>query len=180
MFNLSKASQLLNRVANTSLRITTLVLFTLVLFSCQTQPTKIGVLKNTNTGLQTSYANLIPEKAMIVMNNEVIDHNDIPFGETFYVVNDGIQGLIAKDKKVSVGCSLTIRDKTGKVLLQEADLYKDNDIYHKDSINYLRCAVSTGSPMQWEELYDVTVIFWDKFGTGKIENRVTIKCIDIP
>ncbi|MBL7772461.1 MAG: hypothetical protein JNM95_06365 [Chitinophagaceae bacterium] len=92
-------------MANTSLRITTLVLFTLVLFSCQTQPTKIGVLKNTNTGLQTSYANLIPEKAMIVMNNEVIDHNDIPFGETFYVVNDGIQGLIAKDKKVSVGCT---------------------------------------------------------------------------
>jgi hypothetical protein len=40
--------------------------------------------------------------------------------------------------------------------------------------------VSTGKPMQWEEKYDVAVTFWDKFGDGKIENKVTIRSIDIP
>jgi hypothetical protein len=34
--------------------------------------------------------------------------------------------------------------------------------------------------MQWEEKYDVAVTFWDKNGNGKIENKVTIRSIDIP
>jgi hypothetical protein len=117
---------------------------------------------------------------MLMMNNEVIHHTDIPLGESFMLINDGVKGLTVKNGKVSVGCSLMIKDKAGKTLLNSADLFKGNDILDKDSAGFLRCTVSAGSPMKWEEKYDVTVIFWDKYGTGKIENRVTIRCIDIP
>lgn len=34
--------------------------------------------------------------------------------------------------------------------------------------------------MQWEEKYDVEAVFWDKNGTGRITNKVTIRMIDIP
>jgi len=116
----------------------------------------------------------------MVMNDEVLNHNDIPMGESFLLVNDQLTGLVAKEGKVSVGASLIISDKTGKVLLKEDDLFRGKDVFHKDSVNYLKCTVPTGKPMEWEEKYDVAVTFWDKYGDGKIENKVTIRCIDIP
>jgi len=44
----------------------------------------------------------------------------------------------------------------------------------------LKCTVSTGESMKWEEKYNVAVNFWDKNGNGKIENKVTIRMIDLP
>ena len=114
------------------------------------------------------------------MNKEELNHVDIPLGESFDLVNTGIEGHVVKDDAVSLGCSLLIKDKAGTVLLNADDLYKGNDIFKKDSANFLTCTISTGEPMKWEEKYDVTVIFWDKYGDGKIENNFTIRCIDIP
>ncbi|RYD74816.1 MAG: hypothetical protein EOP53_17580 [Sphingobacteriales bacterium] len=139
-----------------------------------------GIKKDLNTGLSSSYKNMEPQKVYLLMNGETLNHVDIPIGEKFYVINDNVKGLTEKDGKVSVGCSLKITDKKGKVLLDEADLFKGEDIFHRDSATVLRCAVTTGNPMQWDEKYDVDVRFWDKYGDGSIENKVTIKAIDIP
>ncbi|MGC4037543.1 MAG: hypothetical protein QM764_16395 [Chitinophagaceae bacterium] len=139
-----------------------------------------GISKDINTGMVTSYTGLVPAGSKIVMNDEVLNHTDIPLGESFIIVNEKVKGFTAKDNKVSVGCALTIADKTGKKLLDEPDLFKGNDIFNKDSLDYLRCTVNTGKPMEWEQNYDVTVVFTDKYGKGKIENRVTIRAIDVP
>jgi len=53
-------------------------------------------------------------------------------------------------------------------------------VFFKPFTNQLSEAVSTGEPMQWEENYDIVATFWDKYGTGKIVNQVTIRMIDIP
>jgi hypothetical protein len=140
----------------------------------------VGIKKDLTTGLTAKYNNIEPEKVMLVMNDEVLNHTDIPLGESFMLVNDNVKGLKEKDGKVSVGCSLIITDKNGKELLHEADLLKgDAGVFSKD-ITYLKCTVNTGAPMQWEETYAVNVTFWDKNGTGKIENKVNIRAIDIP
>jgi hypothetical protein len=139
-----------------------------------------GVVKDAATGLTATYKNLKPGKVLLMMNNEVIHHTDIPLEESFMLINNGVKGFTVKNGKVSAGCSLLIKNKSGKTMLWSADLFKENDLLDKDSASFLRCTVSTGKHMKWEEKYDVTVIFWDKFGTGKIENRVTIRCIDIP
>ena len=156
------------------------LLLVIIFSSCQGKLPLMGVEKDLNTGLVTTYKNLKPGKVLMVMNDEVLNHTDIPMGESFLLVNDQLTGLVAKEGKVSVGASLIISDKTGKVLLKEDDLFRGKDVFHKDSVNYLKCTVPTGKPMEWEEKYDVAVTFWDKYGDGKIENKVTIRCIDIP
>lgn len=139
-----------------------------------------GIKKDMNTGMVTHYKGLVVEDAQIVMNNEVLGHTDIPIGESFVIINQGIKGLTVKSDKVSVGCSLTITDKNGNVLLSEPDLFKGNDVLDKNKAEYLKCTVNTGAPMEWEEKYNVKVVFTDKYGTGTIENNVTIRIIDIP
>ena len=157
-----------------------MLLLILIISACSAQAPVTGIVKDNTTGLTATYKNIKPAKVLLVMNDEVLHHTDIPFGESFLLVNKGIKGLVIKDGKVSVGCSLTIKDKAGKIILKSDDLFNGNDIFKKDSLDFLKCTVSTGKPMKWEEKYNVTVVFWDKYGTGKIENRVTIRCIDIP
>ncbi|MEO5681691.1 MAG: hypothetical protein ABIQ88_03565 [Chitinophagaceae bacterium] len=139
-----------------------------------------GVSKNLNTGMVTTTKGLQAATNKMVMNDEVINHTDIPLGESFFIINEGVKGLTVKDGKVAVGCALTITDAKGKVLLDEPDLFKGSDIFDKDKIDYLRCKVNTGKPMNWEEKYTVRVLFTDKYGKGSIENKVDIKMIDIP
>ena len=64
-----------------------------------------------------------------------------------------------KDGKVSVGCSLVITDESGKTLMNEPDLFKGNDLFDKDKARYLRCAVSTGEPMETDAYYFVRARF---------------------
>jgi hypothetical protein len=156
-----------------------ILLLSAILFSCQAQ-SSAGIKKDFNTGLTATYKNIEPGEVLLVMNDEVLNHTDIPIGESFLLINKNIKGLVEKNDKVSVGCSLTISDKKGKKLLEAADLFKDNDVFNKKDVTYLKCTVSTGEPMQWEEHYDVVATFWDKWGTGKIVNKVTIRMIDIP
>ena len=139
-----------------------------------------GVKKDLATGLVTAYKEIEPAKAILIMNDEVINHTDIPIGEKFIVINDGVEGLVIKNDKVKVGCYLKIADESGKILLEEKDLFAGNDEFSPKDARMLKCTVSTGEPMKWEENYKVLVSFWDKQGKGRIDNTVTIKMIDLP
>lgn len=147
--------------------------------SCSAKKTA-GVTKDFNTGLTAQYINMQPKSVFLVMNSEVLGHTDIPLGESFVLVNDEIEGMIEKNGNVSAGCSLRISDENGKILLEEKDLFADNDVFKKDSATRLKCTINTGKPMEWEKNYNIQVVFWDKFGTGKIINECTIRSIDIP
>ncbi len=150
------------------------------LYACQAQTAAKGFSIDGSTGLNTRYTGMMPEETRMVMNGEVLNHTDIPLGEKFTIINEGIKGLTVKGKKVAVGCSLLITDTTGKTILSEPDLFAKNPEFDKDSVQYLQCKVNTGAPMEWDELYIVKVIFWDKYGQGKIENTVRIRMIDEP
>ena len=141
---------------------------------------KIGVKKDLSTGLVTSYKDIEPAKALLIMNDEVLNHTDIPIGEKFIVINDGVNGLVVKNDKVKVGCYLKITDSSGTVLLEEKDLFASNDEFLPKDARMLKCTVTTGEPMKWEENYNVLVSFWDKQGNGRIDNSVTIRMIDLP
>jgi hypothetical protein len=139
-----------------------------------------GVTKDFDTGLTASYINMQPKSAYLVMNNEVLNHTDIPIGESFQLVNDGVEGMVQKNGKVSAGCYLKMSDDSGKILMEVADLFEGKDLFDKDSASMLRCTISTGEPMEWEKIYKVQAIFWDKYGSGKITNDFSIRAIDIP
>jgi hypothetical protein len=139
-----------------------------------------GVMKDINTGMVTHWTKTSPESVVLVMNGEQLGHTDIPLGESFQLIAKNIQGLSNKNGKISVGCALTIADKSGKPLLNEADLFAGQSEFAVADDQFLRCTINTGAPMQWEENYDVTVRFWDKNSTGQIESKFSIHMIDVP
>lgn len=152
---------------------------TIVLVACRDTQLR-GEFRQAETGLHTRFDGLRPGKAFLVMNAEQLAHTDIPIGEEFQLINEPVEGLEVRNGMVSVGCSLKITDQAGKILLNEADLFKGRDLLKKEEARMLRCTISTGAPMEWEELYTAEVRFWDKFGKGSIVNTVTVRMIDIP
>ena len=176
----NKMNQLLLRTARMNhINMLLFVLLSVCVISCQSR-TSAGIKKDLGTGLQTEYKNIEPEEAMLVMNDEVLNHNDIPLGEQFAIVNKSVKGFTEKDGKISLGCSLLITDMKGNVILKEPDLFKDTGTIDAEKTAYLKCTVSTGKPMEWEEKYNVKTGFWDKWGDGTITNEVTIRMIDMP
>jgi hypothetical protein len=155
------------------------IIIIFLLFSCDVN-ISTGTKKDFNTGLTTTYKNMEPAKTFMVMNGEVINHTDIPLGESFLIVNEQVQGLTVKEGKFSVGCSLQIKNEADSVLLNIADLFDGNDVFEKPEAVQLKCTVNTGAPMQWEETYTATVRYWDKYGTGTLTNEVKIKMMDLP
>ena len=176
LFQHRKAITFPNYAKAISVTVVALIVF---LSACHAQ-IPAGVKKDAGTGLSASYSNMKPEKVFLLMNKEVLNHTDIPIGESFLLVNDGINGLVAKNGKVTVGCSLKITDSKGKILMNEKDLFAGHDTFEEKDAKMLKCTITTGEPMKWEEKYNVTVIFWDKNGKGRIENKVTIRIIDLP
>ena len=67
--------------------------------------------------------------------------------------------VVVKNGKVSAGCELTIKDKEGNSILHEADLFEGQDVFLKENAESLKCTISTGKPMNWEENYNGAVIF---------------------
>ena len=139
-----------------------------------------GNISSPATGMKTAYRNIEASSAKLIMNDEVLGHSDIPLGEKFYIINEGIKGLTVKDGNVAIGCALEIKDESGNTIMNEADLFNDNSLFKKEEVNQLRCAVSTGLPMESENFYTVKARFWDKYGEGFIENVVKIRVIDMP
>lgn len=151
----------------------------LMVASCDVK-VSTGTKKDFNTGLTTTYTNMEPAKTFMVMNDEVINHTDIPLGESFVIINEQVEGLTIKDGKFSTGCSLQIKDAKDSVLLDIKDLFEGKDVFDATPVIQLKCTINTGAPMQWEETYTATVGFWDKYGKGTLTNSVKIKMMDIP
>jgi hypothetical protein len=149
-------------------------------FSACKAPVVTGITKDLNTGMTTEYHQMKPTRSLLVMNGEEINHTDIPVGEKFVLVNDGISGMTTKNGKISAGCSLQIKDEQGNSVLHEEDLFEGHDVFKEEEAKMLKCTVSTGNPMKWDEKYEVLVKFWDKYGQGSIENKLKIRMIDIP
>lgn len=168
----------MSRVKWQAARTLALILAVSLLFACS--GVSVSIKKDFNTGMVTTSRGMQTSNTRMMMNDETLSEAAIPMGESFFIVNEGINGLTVKDNKVSVGCSLQITDKSGKVLLSEADLFKGNDTFDKDKASYLRCIVNTGSPMEKNEKYNVSVVFTDKYGKGSVDNKVTIKMVEAP
>jgi len=156
-----------------------LLLLYFFLLACSKLESK-GVMKDINTGMVTHWTTTNPESVVLMMNGEELGHTDIPLGESFQLVAKNIKGLTSRNGKISVGCALTITDKSGKQLMNEADLFADHSEFDVAEDQFLRCTINTGAPMQWEQDYNVLVRFWDKNNKGQIESTFTIHMIDIP
>lgn len=144
------------------------------------KPLRTGIFKDADIGLITTWQGIEPASTKLVMNEEEIHHTDIPLGESFVLLHQQVKNLVQRNGKISIGCSLRITDTAGRVLLHEQDLFAGNPPRQPEDAQLLRCTISTGAPMQWDTQYHITILFWDKYGKGRIENKFTITTIDIP
>lgn len=169
----------MNHLLKGFIRVCQFIGLALITLNCSAQTTDKGVIKKPTIGLIATYNIIKPKEIKLIMNGEELNHTDIPLGESFILVNYAT-GLTKKNGTVSIGCSLLIKDKKGKELINVPDLFEGDDILKASNVTRLRCTINTGKPMEWEEKYQVRVVFWDKYGTGKITNNFTIRMIDIP
>jgi len=139
-----------------------------------------GTRTEASTGMHTVYTGLEPYHIYLLMNGEKLNHTDIPIGEKFTLAVEGVKGLVEKDGKVSVGCSLLVSDAGGRILIDEKDQYAGRDEMTLQQAKTLTCTIQTSEAMEWEKRYTVLVKFWDKNGSGKIETRVIFRAIDMP
>src|SRR6186997_230763 len=139
-----------------------MVIYTVASIACEKIP-QSGIIRNTSNGITTTFKNIKTEEVVKVMNGEVVEHDQVVLGENLEVISNKISGLTEKNGLVSVGCELTVSDQSGKVLLHLEDMFGPDQTFVKDSVSFLRCTVSTGSPMQYNEKYDVIIKYWDKF-----------------
>jgi hypothetical protein len=82
-----KRQQLLVAIPYKAVTVAAVVLI-IILSACNGQvAVSKGIKKDLNTGLTASYSNMEPEKVLLVMNDEVINHTDIPLGERRQSIN---------------------------------------------------------------------------------------------
>lgn len=151
----------------------------LVFSACRNLP-GIGVKKDLNTDLTTTYRSMLPAETILVMNGEVIRHTDIPLGESVTIINQNVTGLTIKNGQFSAGCALQISDEKGRPLFNQPDLFAGKDVFDAEKNITLKCTINTGSPMQWNGVYTATVKFWDKYGKGELVNEVKLRMTDYP
>lgn len=161
---------------NLSLRLWPILL---LLLSCNEMNVHVRVA-DSQTGMVTETDNIRFKKAFIRMNGEVLGHTDIPLGDTFVVVNEGVEGFTIREGKISIGCELKITDTLGKEIFRAPDLFEGQNIRDPSQARMLSCTITTGEPMNWEEYYDVKVVFFDQWAPRTISNQVRIRMIDIP
>jgi hypothetical protein len=156
------------------------------IFSCHAHENKSakvevqGTKLDSVTGLTAKYKGVEPGKIFLMMNGEVLNHTDIPIGESFTIVIQNAKGFTVKFDNISLGCSVMMEDSLGHKIFSMPDLYAKNNLINVADANLLTCSVKTPDSLKWEQHYKVTAVFWDKYGDGKIENTLTFRAIDVP
>lgn len=130
-----------------------------------------GVKKDLSTGLSYSYNGFSVEEVLLVgPDNAAMNNNEVEFGTKVAIVVQGLTNYVIKDDKAFPGLMLTVTDNNGTSILNEADLFADNDGYSATDAAILRGAVTVGEPMKSGETYHMQMRVWDK---SKPENELT-------
>lgn len=152
-----------------------LILFALtalLLNSCEFKYNMNGL-----TGLETKASGLSYEDCYLSVNDQRLNNNEVPLGETVICVFSGVNGFVQEDNMCYVGASMIVSDENGNELLNESDLfaqYEDEGLSPQDA-GVLSLSLSTGNPMEAGKTYNWKMRIWDKRGKGEITANVAVK-----
>ena len=71
-----------------------------------------------------------------------------------------------KDGKAFPGLMLSLTDKAGNAILDEADLFANGEGYSATDASILRGSLTVGEPMKSGETYHLKTRIWDKTKPG--------------
>lgn len=141
---------------------------TLTLVACNFSA---GTNKDLSTGLSYRYNGFAVEKVVLVdSENSIKNDNEVVMDSKVAIAIEGLTNYVLKDEKAFPGLQLTVTDKQGNAVIDEADLFADTEGYSAEDAAFVRGTVTIGEPMKAGETYHVTVRVWDK---NKTENELT-------
>lgn len=152
---------------------TILIAFTLVLAGCNFS---VGTKKDFGTGLSYSYHGFAVDEVLLVgPDNVAMSSNEVPLNSKVALVAQGLANYELKDGKAFPGLALSVTDKNGSAIIDEADLFAGSEGYSVEDASALRGTVTVGDPMKAGETYHMKMRVWDK---TKPENELTAE-VDI-
>lgn len=141
----------------------TLLVIALMFTACKFSK---GFKKDLSTGLSASYNGFSITDAYLTAgsNDEKLTSNTIPLGEKISVVVTGVGNYYTENGKVFPGCTIILKDKTGKEILNLpnafAHLLNGQPIAEA---NTLKAIITTGEPMVAGETYHLEARFYDVY-----------------
>jgi hypothetical protein len=130
-----------------------------------------GTKKDLGSGLSYTYNGFgVDEVLLVGPDNTAMSDNKVKVNTQVAVVAQGLVNYELKDGKAFPGLMLTVTDKQGAAVLNEADLFADTEGYPPTDAAVLRGTVTVGDPMKAGETYRIKMRVWDK---NKPENELT-------
>jgi len=149
------------------------ILFATILFNA----CNVGYNKDFMTGLEVSYKGLSSEEIFLTANGRKLSTNEVGLNTDLVCFFQGVRGYQLNDNLAYIGASMILTDSDGNELLNEADLfsYYDDEGLTPEDLSSLSLSLTTGSPMEVGEEYNLQMKIWDKKGTGEINASVSLK-----
>ncbi len=146
---------------------------TLIFWACEFS---VGTKKDLSTGLSYSYNGFAVEEVLLVgPDNVAQSSNEVPLNSQIAIVVQGLTNYELKDGKAFPGLMISVTDKAGIAVIEEADLFANSEGYPETDAAVLRGSVTAGEPMKTGETYHFKMRVWDKV---KPENELTAE-VDI-
>ena len=152
---------------------TLLAACTFVLCACNFS---VGTKKDFGTGLSYKYNGFAVDEVLLVgPDNTAMSSNEVALNSKVGIVVQGLTNYQLKEDKAYPGIQLSVTDKAGTAVIDEADLFANSEGYSTDDASVLRGTVTVGDPMKAGETYHMKMRVWDK---TKPENELTAE-VDI-
>lgn len=130
-----------------------------------------GVKKDFGTGLSYEYNGFnVEEVAFVNSSNERAANNEVSLNTQVAIIAEGLTNYELKDGKAFPGLFLSVKDKSGSAVIDEADLFSGTEGFSADDASVIRGSITIGEPMESGNTYDVVMRIWDK---NKPENQLT-------
>ncbi len=130
-----------------------------------------GTKKDFGTGLSFNYNGFSVDEVLLVgPDNIAMSSNEVQLSTQVAIVVQGLANYELKDDKAFPGLMLSVTDKQGSAIINEADLFAESAGYPAADAAILRGTVTVGDPMKAGETYHVKMRIWDK---NKPENELT-------
>jgi hypothetical protein len=146
------------------------VLFCLPVFLLSSCHFSAGIKKDALTGLTIKNQSLDYEQYTLLKEKRQLGGHALAFGETLTLTLTGVSHFKEEDGKVYPGMRMTVKKKSGEVLLYYADLLQESAAngLSRATASTLRASFTAGPPLVTGQSCDLVVTIWDKKGDGTI------------
>lgn len=135
--------------------------------------------KDSNEKVKVDTEGFTVKETFLMVDNQRIKENEVLYGKVLFLFVSGLEGFTYKDNKAYLGCSMTVKDKDGKVMTQADDIFAQYDAtgVPPEYATGFSIHVETGNPMKPNETYTWEARFWDKVGKAEIKTEVNFKVL---